>query len=414
MTITMPTRDETAICLRLVHAAIESLPRNERRVIQQTVLQRKPLRAVAVSLGRSETEISMLLARALLQLHQRMIVGENELAGATPCVESQRGAWPVNHLPAHGDIDAYIAAAKYFQQRRQWSDAVRCYVHAAEAVDGATRRPDAMNALRLAGVTFLEMAEDGGIPPRHRPELLASAKSYLHQARAVAELIDDKKANCSILRELATAYRLEGNLSIAKTHALVGFHLARDYGDPAEIETCQALADSLKPSDTEQSVSDLESEVARDLALSRALIDSGHLGWAETLAKRALALCLGPRWIHQAETIEVLLQEINERTTRGDVESRMRQLVDHLSKQEQALEFERRVRYLRRDGEFVGTAIAEIHSGSVEFWLREAWDVRWERFVPCDEERSAIEAVLANGSSADDLRIDVDELRRRG
>ena len=71
-----------------------------------------------------------------------------------------------------------------------------------------------------------------------------------------------------------------------------------------------------------------------------------------------------------------------------------------------------RLCYLRRDGEHVAAAIAEV-TDRMEFFDQEPGEVRWHPFTPSAQEMAEVNRlILDGGTTLPDwsIRIDVDEL----
>jgi hypothetical protein len=429
MALILPSREKTAIHVRQIQSAMENLPNESVLLIQEVAVRRRTLTAVSAELGLTEAEAATLLGDAMCSLHDAIL----GLSSHTPECNAEppqsqhqdETAWPTRRIPADGEVEAYLAGAAFFGQQGRWLDSVALLVRVADSAKQVRQSPDTANAFRRTGEAFFRISDFPNMAEHHRQELLDSAKACFHDARAVSELINDDDTTYSILCDLATVYFAKGDLSMAKTIAHLAHRLAPSEGNGARQSQRALLFKRTISSFAESreaciAFGSTRAVVAIDVTLSRISIDADRLALAEEYARRALALCVQHKWISQAESIYAVLDEINDLATRADREARMRQLGEHLAKTKRrstldADSMNHSVRYVRRDGEFVGTAIAETHNGKLEFWQREAWEIDWNRFEPSDVERREVEQLFEGmGYDNGDIRIDVDELKRRG
>ena len=374
MTLTIPSRTVTKSRLRAIACAMEGLPEESASLIYDIALERKTLNEVSVAIGLAEGEVAIRITDAMCSLYDILHDTTNETvdfdADESHSNHVDTGGWPLTQVPLDGEVEAYLAAAKHFQENGRWHDSTILLVRAADTAKAAGRRLDTANALRMTGASFLRMGETPNLPEEHRHTFLHSAKSYCEDARSVSELIGDDKTTCAILYDLATVHLAQGHTLMAKVVARRCERFAESQGDQAQQDRIhdllsrieanarkrggEALSKKAKSDDVlpkertalleraQASLSEArdacvacgheEEVVAIDVTLSRVSICAGNTARADTFARRALASCIQNGWISRIEPIRDLLDEINELATRPDREARARQLAKQVEK----------------------------------------------------------------------------------
>ncbi len=374
MALTIPSRTVTKSRLRAIACAVERLPEESASLIRDIALKRKTINEVSLSLGLTEVDVAIRLAVALCSLHdilRHTTSGIVDVAADESHFDDvDEGWWPISKVPMDGEVEAYLAAAKYFQESGQWHESIILLVRAADTAKAAGRGCDTASALRLTGTAFLRMAEAKYLAEHHRQTLLNSAKSYFEDARSISELTGDDKATGAILYDLATVYSLQGHTSMAKALARLSERVAESHGDQTQKDKIRDLisrieadakkligeaswkkaqSDDVSPKERttllERSHSSLseareayvacgddKEAMAVDVTLSRVSICAGNTARAEKFARRALASCINNRWFPQTEPIYDLLDKINERATRPDREAQAQQLAEQVEK----------------------------------------------------------------------------------
>jgi hypothetical protein len=240
----IPNRRSVGIQLARLLPKLDQLPKRAISLMCDVILDGTPISDAAAAYGLPEDEAARNLTAAMLAIHD--FIHEVSAIHDIGHDDTDAGLWPTSQLPIDGRVEAYLAIADSLRKNGCRPKAIAAFAYAGKLAKAPGIYPDAANALQLTGTTFLGVAKTANLAERHQGVLLCAAKSYLEQARAVAELIRDEKTIAAVLLDLGRIHLQQKNIAMAMVYTEIAKRHTDVNQDELQQEQIRAFNDQVQ------------------------------------------------------------------------------------------------------------------------------------------------------------------------